>query len=222
MSPPADSPVLLFDLDGTLVDTEPMAIEVIRRYFERHHKRIAPKDLEFVIGRPWSTGVQYLLALYPIGKSVGSVESEVLAEYRTALSAGIPTVPGSVDAVVSLSKHFQLGVVSGSRRQDVETILSGVRLRQCFSQIFGFEDYREGKPSPVPYLEALRLFNVNPSEVLVFEDSVSGIQSAITAGLAVVVVGTGKETVERPATPWTIPDFIGIDAAWIRARLPSR
>jgi len=208
--------VLLFDLDGTLADTERVALEVIDRYFRDRNQPVVPLDLEYIVGRAWLVGVTYLLERYPVPGTPATVEREVLAVYRETLVREVPPIAGSAEAVRRLGREFRLGVVSGSRKEEIALVLASLGIGGCFEHVVGFEDYAQSKPSPAPYLEALRRFGVLPSEALVFEDSPTGVEAARAAGLGVVVVGTA--TIPPPIIA-RIPDFTAVDAAWVRRKV---
>jgi len=217
---PEGAPVVLFDLDGTLVDTETVAIEVTAKYFADFGQTVPHAALAYLVGRPWLTGLDYLNRHYPIGKISAEVETEVLAGYRKALATYLPQIRGSREAVLSLSSHFRLGLVSNSRREDIHNILGLMGLGDHFSLVVGYEDVARGKPAPDPYLKAITQFAMEPSCMLVFEDSVSGINAAQSAGLSVVTVGNHPDAIAgRPKTRWDIVDFLAVDAEWVRERL---
>ena len=213
---------IFFDLDGTLVDTEPVAIQVTQSYFHARNLLVKDSDLEALIGRPWAHGLASLIKSYPLPGSPAAIEEEVLQDYRRALARSVPEIPGSRRLFGELAKHFPIGVVSNSRRSDIEFVLKSFGVLSSVTHIVGIEDVKSGKPSPDPYLKALSLFGFLPKDILVFEDSASGVLSAHAAGLTVVAVGNdpGGE-LPRPKTRWHVPDLTGVDLTWVRASLNS-
>ncbi len=213
-------PAIFFDLDGTLVDTERTAMAVVVNYFKRYGYDVSPTDQVYLIGRPWIDAAEHLVSRYPISeKDSGQVEKDLLADYRKSIAVSIHAIRGSVEAVRTLSSSFRLAIVSGSHRQDIETVVRTLQISDCFEQLLGFENYSQGKPSPAPYLEALRLFDISPAQAVVFEDSDVGVRSAIAAGIRVVTVGEETpNTPPRTPTPWSIPNFLGIDSNWMKER----
>ncbi len=144
--------VLLFDLDGTLADTEGLAMEVTDNYFRRQGREIPQNDLNYLVGTAWPAAVQYLLGRHPTGKDQETTLRELLSDYREALNGGVKEIAGSAEAVRELSDHFKLGVVSGSNRMETKTILTTLGILDRFQQYMGFEDYTKSKPHPEPYL----------------------------------------------------------------------
>ena len=77
--------LILFDLDGTIVDTETCAMDVVGMYFSRHGFTVPTVDLEYLIGRSWAMSLEFLLGRYPLEKPLVIVEQELLSEYREVL-----------------------------------------------------------------------------------------------------------------------------------------
>ncbi len=212
-------PIILFDLDGTLIDSERVAMEVTQKYFEAKGKPISSPDAHILVGRAWEPALKWILELYPLESTLEKVMEEVLTEYRRVLAEGVPEIKGSLAAVRSLMKDHRLGVVSGSHKEDILSVLCALNLEGAFEVVVGFGDYEESKPSPEPYLEALKRMGVKDEKILVFEDSSAGIKAAQLAGLEVVAVGTPPEQdSERPATSWKISNFSEINEEWVRLR----
>jgi len=212
-------PVVLFDLDGTLVDTERIAMEVTEKYFRSQGHSPHPEHLRILVGRAWEPALAGMLEQYPISRPLAMVVEEVLTQYRAALQQGVLEVPGSLALVRALASDFRLAVVSGSHREDIETLLSASGVREHFEAIFAYGDYPESKPSASPYEVALSRLNIERENVLVFEDSSAGIRSAQAAGLEVVAVGEPPlHDSERPQTNWEVHDFLAVDKTWVLQR----
>ncbi len=211
--------MLLFDLDGTIADTERIALGVLADFFESRGQPLSHSDIEALIGHPWAVVVDSLQKKYRLTTTPSALEKELLVEYRSRLGKGVPAIPGSVAAIEELSTAFRLVVVSGSRRQDIQRVLTSLKVDRYFERWFGFEDYSSGKPSPAPYLEAMQACGVSVAESMAFEDSVPGVQSGLAAGLRVVTVGPEPVPGQhRPPTPWSIRDFREVNVAWMRER----
>jgi len=211
--------MIFFDLDGTIADTERMALGVLSEYFKGLGHPLSADDLEALVGHPWSDVVVRLQKKYRLKATPADLEKALLVRYRDCLSREVPEIPGSVAAVKSLATAFRMCVVSGSHRDDITTVLTTLKIESCFERYLGFEDYPQGKPSPAPYLEAMKVCGVRPDEAVVFEDSTPGVQSGIAAGLRVVTIGPSVPPHHhRPKTPWGIDDFKTVNVAWMKER----
>lgn len=211
--------MIFFDLDGTIADTERIALGVLGEYFKGLGHPLAPEEIEALVGHPWADVVVQLKERYRLTPSVADLEAALLVRYRACLAREIPQIPGSVEAVRNLATAFRMCVVSGSHRDDITTVLKTLKIDSCFERYLGFQDYPQGKPSPAPYLEAMKVCGIRPEEAVVFEDSTPGVQSALAAGLRVVTIGPSVPPHHhRPKTPWGITDFHDVDVAWMNQR----
>ncbi len=181
---------LLFDLDGTLVDTEKMAAQTLIASFRSWGVSLQPESSQVIAGKTWESAFAYLRTQYELPISWDDAAAQILQSYRTQLQSQVLEVPGAAQRVREFhqSKKFKMGLVSGSHRQEILTALDHLGVRDCFEVILGAEDYPRSKPAPDGYLLALKLLNKSPQETLVFEDSSPGIASAIAAKTRVAAI----------------------------------
>ncbi len=128
-------------------------------------------------------------------------EDVVIAEVLNLLDEKL-----AITQSIELVKHFHsLGitqaVVSNSNRTVIEKAVSCINIAQYISKIFSIEDVQSPKPHPEPYLNAMRHFGIHTHQTLVFEDSITGINSAKSANVA-YVCGIGNETKHY------LPDYV--------------
>lgn len=208
---------VIFDMDGTIVDTEGTAQAVIEEALQSWGVEFDPRDKGLVNGRTWEAGFEILFAKYPIPLRRADAEEEILSRYRKAMSQELRVIPGVIGAIQSIAERFPLALVSGSHRQEILFALNQIGVRDHFAHVFGAEDYPRSKPAPDGYLSASKAMNVLPAECLVFEDSVAGIASARSAGMIVVAVTHANPFGESHAAAHSrIPNFEGIDAQWVQ------
>lgn len=119
-------------------------------------------------------------------------------------------LPGAEEFVRGLWRNYPLGICSGALREEIETMLEGVNLRDCFSVIVAAEDVAEGKPDPSGYLLAARLIGqklrrpVAPKDCLVVEDAPKVIASAKQAGFSVLAVTTTHGAEKLTEADWIV------------------
>lgn len=220
---PATIDTLLFDLDGTLVDTEPAAARVVSDCFRRWNIAMDPNDAAFVTGRTWASAFDFLFGKYAIPVSREEAAQQVMETYRRNIASHLDVVPGSAAAVRALadSGRFKLGLVSGSNRAEILLCLDKLGVRECFEVIYGAEDYPRSKPAPDGYLKAIQTLGRDPARTLVFEDSQPGIASGRAAGAWVVAItGTNHFGQDTALAHHHVADLRGVDADWV-ARLAS-
>jgi HAD superfamily hydrolase (TIGR01509 family) len=208
---------ILFDLDGTLVDTELAAAQVIHEQFRSWGCPVDAEDARYLTGRTWAKAFELLFAKYPIPVPHDEAATTLLDAYRDALEANLPVVEGSADAVRSLAGHYPLALVSGSNRREILWALGKLGVLDRFKIVLGAEDYPRSKPAPDGYAKAIELLGVAPSATLVFEDSQPGIESALAAGTKVVAItGTNHFNQNTRLAHHHIPDLRTVDVGWIR------
>lgn len=216
--PPVTIDTLLFDLDGTIIDTEPSAAEAIRDCFGGWGIRVTAEDASFVTGRTWASAFDFLLSRYSVPVSREKVVDTVMAAYRDTLERDLHVVPGSVAAIQALagSGRFRLGLVSGSGRSEILWALKKLGIADHFEVILGAEDYPRSKPAPDGYAKALSVLGSRSERGLVFEDSTAGIASARAAGLWVVAItATNHFAQDTSKAHGAIIDLTAVDANWI-------
>jgi HAD superfamily hydrolase (TIGR01509 family) len=131
-------------------------------------------------------------------------------------------VPGAAQAVRALAELYPLGLVSGSRREEILWALDQLGVRSCFRIVLGAEDYPHSKPAPDGYLSAMKTLGSTGPGTLVFEDSSAGIASARAAGAWVVALTCTNHFQQSSLQAHeTIADLSGVDPAWVQA-LASR
>ena len=208
---------ILFDLDGTLIDTEPTAARTVYDCFTQWGLSIDIQDATFLTGRTWESAFQYLFSRYPVPLPAEEAKKLILDQYRKRLETELTIVPGSIQAVHSLAESYSLGLVSGSCRSDILWALEKLEIKKHFQIILGAEDYPRSKPHPDGYQKALQILNTQPQSCLIFEDSTAGVASALATGTWVVAItSTNHFAQDHTGAHFSIPDLRPVTADWIK------
>ncbi len=182
--------VVIFDMDGTLLDTEGT---YCRAYIagmkrcggsfgaEEYFQQFAGRDnahIEKILGETLTSGMRGLLPEY------------WREEFEQLLTEeGVHTKPGVLDILTALrSAGVRLALASSSDRAHVDSLLRAAGLAGFFEAIIGGDEVPAGKPAPDLFLSVARRLAVLPASCLVVEDSVAGVRAAHAAGMAVVMV----------------------------------
>ncbi|MDD2600893.1 MAG: HAD family phosphatase [Kiritimatiellae bacterium] len=183
---------IIFDLDGTIVDTEMLWADAMINYLkDQGYECSRASILEVVYGRSWSDIYCDLIARYPVLAATSVEEMAViLSVYHQQLrdSSDEVVIDSSVKVLKELAASYPVIVVSGSPRQDIIECLQIAGISSSVQFFLGAEDYAPGKPHPAGYLMGAAMLGVEPAECLVFEDSAAGVTAAKSAGMRCVAL----------------------------------
>lgn len=177
---------VLWDLDGTLIDSEPIWISAERRIAAAVGKEWTHQDGLDLVGRPLSVSGQMLIDKLGLDEPVEAIVETLVAEVSGALRAGeFVWRPGARDLVESLREaRIPQALVTMSYTPIAEAINETLR----FDVVITGDTVEHGKPHPEPYLKAAAQLGVDAGECIAFEDSPSGLGSAQAAGCLTVAV----------------------------------
>ena len=189
---------LLFDMDGTLVDSTAVVERVWGWWAERHHLPLLDV-LAFSHGRPTRDTMEYFLPATDVG-----AEAQEMQRYEENQTDGILPVAGAKEAVLAARKGTW-GVVTSAPRLLAERRLVAAGL-QVPDVLVPVDEIERGKPDPEGYLKAAKLLRVAPDRCVVFEDTRPGIEAAEAAGMRAIGLLTTFPA-EILGCEWVIRDF---------------
>lgn len=218
---------VLWDMDGTLVDSEKLWDIALHELYRRRGSVLTPEVREATVGGSAEDVMAIVYADLGIAPDADSVKREIdwLHVYTGELfEAGLPWQPGArelLDAVAA--ENVPMALVTNTRRDLTEQALKSIG-RHYFSVTVCGDEVARGKPAPDAYLRAAELIGVDAADCLAVEDSVAGTTAAEAAGCAVVVV---PNDVEVPTSPrrrhlGTLADLSVRDLRTIHAELGGR
>lgn len=179
---------VVFDMDGVLIDSEPVWERVRRKLVADRGGQWAQDAQDRLMGMStaeWSAYMSEDLGMRLPPRQVAElVIAAVAAEYR----AYLPLLPGAVEAVRELSARWPLAIASSAPKSLIEAVLDDSGLRSAFAAAVSSEEVPHGKPAPDVYLAAAERLGVPPTACAAVEDSSNGLRSAAAAGLAVIAV----------------------------------
>jgi HAD superfamily hydrolase (TIGR01509 family) len=176
---------VIFDLDGTLIDTERLAMTATVAAFEAMGFLVEHDFLHTLIGKDLPTGERLIAARYPALDLV-DLDRRVTAAMQQELLSGMPLKPG-VRELLSLITQPKAIATSSSRNGAIRKVAQA-GLTADFHHLITLDDVQRSKPAPDAYLLAAKLLGVTPARCLVFEDSEVGAEAAHAAGMHVVQV----------------------------------
>jgi phosphoglycolate phosphatase len=191
---------LLFDIDGTLADTDPLHLEAFNRTFAPfgHHFDKARFALELQGKANEAIAARFVPHLPPDEQNAIMASKEAL--FRALARTQIHAVPGLFALLDLADSHaIPMAAVTNAPRPNADLILNGLGIYNRFKVIVIGDELAHGKPHPLPYLEGLRLLGATAAHSMAFEDSRTGIASATAAGLATIGIRTSLAPADMQA-----------------------
>lgn len=206
-----DFKAALFDLDGTLINTEPCSRWAWKKLFATYGVRLAEDELGTFSGRRGQEVLAERLHRFP-GGTVDGLFEEAMSYWDTPDAPSPVPVPGAVELVRKIADaSVPAAIVSSARRVDVHNAVGTLGLHGVFTAIVAAEDVAEGKPNPEGVLRACGLLDADPARTIMFEDAPAGIAAAKRAGVACVAVTTTRAGDALTEADRVVEDLHGIE-----------
>lgn len=217
---------ILFDFNGVIIDDEPLQLQAYQEALKPEGIALTERDYYESLGMDEVTFV--ISAFERAGKELSDAAlTRVLKRkselHRRMLENDLPFFPGVVDFIKACARRYTLGIVSMSRRREIEEILARAELDRLFPVIVSADEVQVCKPHPECFNRAFMLLNkaryaagesqLSPAECLAIEDSPPGIRAARAAGMHTLGVANtvpaqalreaGAEVVTPSLADWT-------------------
>lgn len=220
--PPAG---VLWDMDGTLIDSEKLWTVSLRELMERLGGRMTDRVRESVVGSNLDRTIRTLLAEAGHEARPAAVAEAgrwLLDRTGELFRAGLPWRPGARGALRAVFEHgLPTALVTSTDRELTEIALDTLGREFFDVTVCGDEVEGRNKPDPWPYLLAARSLGVDPAECVVVEDSLTGLAAAEAAGCGVLVVPC--EVAVSPGPRRVVRDsLIGVDVTFLGTILAGR
>lgn len=181
----------LFDLDGLLIDSEPIWEEAEISVFNRLGLNVTPAICQKMKGLRVDESIRYVFKLFRVDESADQqqIETEILAKVKHLINSKGKGMPGFVYILHFFkSRGLKIALASSSRMEIINEALNKLGVIQHFDVICSAENEPYGKPHPGIFLSAARALNTEPDECIVFEDSLNGIIAAKAARMKAVLI----------------------------------
>jgi beta-phosphoglucomutase-like phosphatase (HAD superfamily) len=183
---------VLFDFDGTLVDTMPSHFAAYREVFSEAGLELTESDFFANVGGKASETIPKFLR----GRRIDMSNEEIHRRKKAKINTVFATAPVHVLPAASLLPLFSgavpLGLVSAGSRPGIEILLKRLGWSDYFDVVITGEDCVRSKPDPDPFVTAAMRLSVDASRVLVFEDTSAGFDAALAAGMMVFDVSKNR------------------------------
>lgn len=201
----------LFDLDGTLLDTETVWVDATRDYLQSKGYDVTREFcMPIVYGRSWLDVYADIVAAFPeLDMGLGKMQTELDAFFYAVRERADVRIPSSVALLHKLSKTTPCCIVSGSPREHIADAIAMMDAADCIAFYLGASDYPFGKPHPSGFLMAAERLGVEPANCVVFEDSAVGVAAGKAAGMKVVALAQPLRPKQDVAAADLILDDLG-------------
>jgi len=182
-----------YDIDGTMVDSEPLHVAAWHETLSRNNRKFADLPLEFqdtMAGRKPIAIAKFMVENLGITVSPDEFLAQKHTSFMDKVRTDLRSMPGVVESVQRLSGEFRLGIGTSLDRDYAELVLQVLGVTDMFEAeaIITGDDILHGKPDPETYQVLATRLGVMPHEMVVLEDARSGIASAKDAGSWCVAV----------------------------------
>jgi HAD superfamily hydrolase (TIGR01509 family) len=179
---------VVFDLDGVLVDSEPVWEEVRRSLVAERGGRWQPDTQRRLMGMSTAEWSRYLSGELGVGMPPEEVAEAVIERMAERYRESLPLLPGATEAVRRMASRWRLGLASSSPPRLIRLVLDRAGVAGLFDATVSTEEVARGKPAPDVYVAVVSRLGVQPRRAVAIEDSSNGLRSAAAAGLRLVAV----------------------------------
>ncbi len=213
LTPLKTASCFLFDLDGTLIDSSPCHERSYILSLQEAHPELA-KSFNYVLYKGKSTRETFTELGIDQTDIVVKLTSKKQSLYREMIENGeVAAFPSALEFLSDLRESGRrICLVTGASRRSAEASLTKLGMIQYFEGLVTGDEIEKTKPAPDLYLKCLSEYKINPSDALVIEDSLLGVQAAQAAGLSVMAVNDSEMSL--------LPEFVGtlkeLHNAWLQ------
>jgi HAD superfamily hydrolase (TIGR01509 family) len=218
---------VLFDMDGVLIDSEPVHQIATNEAMQQFGLPAATTDVfaRYFFGRTDYSGfVDYLTAIDRLDLSIPDLMQASALAYERRFAEEVRGFPDALDALrAAAERGYRVAIVSGARNSEIELAVNRFDLASFLDTIVGGDDVPVGKPDPAPYLAGSSRLDIPPERCLVIEDAPAGIASARAAHMRCLAVDR-TDNPERVAQADRIVTTVTIEEIeeMLRETMPGR
>ena len=185
---------VIFDMDGLLINSEPLWFKARREFFKRYDAVWTEEDQITNMGVSTKAWASYMAEKLNHKLSEEKIVQAIVEKMKTYYGTGkLEVMTGADEALKYSSGKFKTGLASGSYKELLFKAIKSNQWEKYFDEILSSDDLEKGKPDPLIYIETSKRLGVEPGESVVVEDSNDGIRAGIDAGAKVIAVPNKKE-----------------------------
>ncbi len=205
---------VIFDMDGTLVDSEVLTEPAIMAFCHENGIDDVNIDCSEFFGASWASIEQHLVDCYPQLAGNPNIAARLHEIFHKMGLVNPPAfINNACESVIAAHALMPTAIISSSYRESIEETIRRMGIEEHVTYYAGADDYGEPKPAPDGFLKAAEVLQAAPQNCLVFEDSIAGIRAAITAGMQVVAITHRSNDVSQATelADLAVTDFSELD-----------
>ncbi len=209
---------IIFDLDGTLVNSEPLHMEAWLEVLARQGLHFDHQWFDQWIGKSDRFLAESVVKNHNLAVEYKTLQIEKAQSYHQLASERAQFFPKVEEYILQLSKYLKLGIATNSSRKDADAVFSRLPLPDYVSTVVTADDVPNLKPAPDMYLLAAERINLNIENGIAIEDSPAGLQAAKSAGLFTLAVSNSQSAEKLKEADMVFPTS-GEAIEWVMANL---
>jgi len=177
--------VIIFDLDGLLVDSLPLLYKAYNQVFTKYGCPLSLKDWREWINGSLKPKIWIQKNKLPVKED--EIRTEKKKIYEKLIRDELQLKSGALNLINNLYGKYRLCIASASRIESVKLAVNKFKLKSKFEKLISDTEMTKGKPHPDIFLKTAEIMKVNPDECLVIEDSIAGLKAAKAAGMICII-----------------------------------
>ncbi len=195
---------VIFDMDGVLVDSEPLWKIAMQEVFSSLGSNLEKSDFQKTVGLRIDQVIAYWKPIENWDPEVKAIERQIITKMVDLIHHQSCPLSGVIETLDFLKSKTPIGLATSSPQKLIDAVLNTLDIKEYFDAIQSAETETHGKPHPAVFLSAAKKMNVRPEKCLVIEDSLNGIIAAKAARMDVVCI---PEKTHLPNPKMNVSDF---------------